>query len=41
MQKSERWMSQEKYEKRILEIIEREAIPYEYLGMDEYIGNKS
>lgn len=41
MQKSERWMSQEKYEKRILEIIEREAIPYEYLGMDEYIGNKT
>lgn len=41
MKKSERLMSQEKYEKRIFKIIEEEAIPFEYLGMDEYIGNKT
>lgn len=34
MKKSERSMSQEKYEKRIFKIIEEETIPFEYLGMD-------
>lgn len=41
MQKSERCILQEKYENRILEIIKDESIHFEYLGMDEYIGNKT